>query len=80
MSAESAAAFVERMRIDGEFADKVAACSSEEEKRALLQAEGFDFTDEELEEEEPGLSIDDLEIIAGGIPTIPPVNDPTGLD
>lgn len=48
MSTESARAFVERMKRDGEFRRRVAEAESSEVRRRILKYEGFDFTDEEL--------------------------------
>ena len=49
MSIESAKAFVERMKTDGEFRNRVAEAESPEARARILKYEGFDFTDEELE-------------------------------
>ena len=48
MSIESARAFVERMKTDGEFRNRVAEAESPEARARILKYEGFDFTDEEL--------------------------------
>jgi len=49
MSIESAKAFVERMKTDGEFRRRVAETESPEVRARILKYEGFDFTDEELD-------------------------------
>jgi predicted ribosomally synthesized peptide with nif11-like leader len=49
MSIESAKAFVERMKTDGEFRNRVAEAESPEVRERILKYEGFDFTDEELD-------------------------------
>lgn len=49
MSIESARAFVERMKTDREFRNRVAEAESPEVRARILKYEGFDFTDEELE-------------------------------
>jgi len=48
MSIESAKAFVERMKTNGEFRNRVAEAESPEARARILKYEGFDFTDEEL--------------------------------
>ncbi len=48
MSTESAKAFVERMKTDGEFRRRVAEAESPEVRARILKYEGYDFTDEEL--------------------------------
>ena len=48
MSIESARAFVERMKTDGEFRKRVAEAESPEVRARILKYEGFDFTDQEL--------------------------------
>jgi predicted ribosomally synthesized peptide with nif11-like leader len=49
MSIESAKAFVERMKADGEFRQRIAEAESSEVKAMILKYEGFDFTDKELD-------------------------------
>jgi len=49
MSIESARAFVERMKTDGEFRNRIAEAESREVRARILKYEGFDFTDEELD-------------------------------
>jgi len=45
---ESAKAFVERMKTDGEFRKRIAEAESSEVRARILHYEGFDFTDQEL--------------------------------
>lgn len=66
MSMESAKAFVERMKTDADFAQRVTACKSPESRIQLAKAEGFDFTSEEVKEASEELSEDDLELVSGG--------------
>ena len=49
MSVESARAFVERMKTDGEFRNRVSEAESPEVRARILKYEGFDFTDQELD-------------------------------
>ena len=49
MSIESARGFVERMKTDGEFRNRVAEAESPEIRARILKYEGYDFTDEELD-------------------------------
>lgn len=46
---ESAKAFVERMKEDGEFRRRIAEAESPEVKARILKYEGYDFTEEELD-------------------------------
>ncbi len=66
MSVESAEAFVERMKTDEEFAKRIAAAESSEQRWAVVKAEGFDFTKEEIEEATAELSEDELASVAAG--------------
>ncbi len=49
MSIESARAFIERMKTDGEFRRRIAEAESPEVRARILKYEGFDFTDRELD-------------------------------
>ena len=49
MSIESAKAFVERMKTDGEFRKRIAEAESLDVRARILKYEGFDFTDKELD-------------------------------
>ncbi len=49
MSIESAKTFVERMKTDPEFRRRIAEAESPEVRARILEYEGFDFTDEELD-------------------------------
>lgn len=55
MSNESAKAFIERMKADKEFANKIAAIKDPKERIRQIKAEGFDFSIEELKSGERGL-------------------------
>ena len=49
MSVESARKFTERIKQDEELAEKLRNCSSTEERKEIIKAEGFDFTAEEIQ-------------------------------
>ena len=68
MSIESARAYVERMREDEEFRQRVEKATESEEKKKIILEAGLDFTQEELKQaaEEIPLSDDELETVAGG--------------
>jgi predicted ribosomally synthesized peptide with nif11-like leader len=76
MSIESAKLFSERMKKDEEFAKKVIACKDIEDRNALIQKAGFDFTASEFREAGMILSDDELDDIVGsGSQTFnPPIN------
>lgn len=66
MSIESAKKFMERMKTDEEFAQKITDCNGKEARMEAVKAEGFDFTPEELVEVSSELGNDDLDQVAGG--------------
>ncbi|MBW4054614.1 MAG: Nif11-like leader peptide family natural product precursor [Proteobacteria bacterium] len=66
MSIESAQAFIERMKTDEEFAKRVIECTDTEARNALVNAEGFDFTPDQVKEASGELSEEELEAVAGG--------------
>jgi len=55
MSIESAKAFLERMETDKVFCKKVAACKDAAARLALVKAEGFDFSAQEIKKLTPQL-------------------------
>ncbi|MBT3255627.1 MAG: Nif11-like leader peptide family natural product precursor [Deltaproteobacteria bacterium] len=66
MSIESAKAFIDRMKTDEEFRNRVTATKTVEERKAIVEAEGFEFSAEDIEEGKNSLSEDELEIVSGG--------------
>ncbi len=66
ISIESVKAFLERIRNDEEWRNKLNAAQSKEERLAMAKAEGFDFTEEELNLIRDELSEEMLDKIAGG--------------
>jgi predicted ribosomally synthesized peptide with nif11-like leader len=66
MSIESAKAYLERIKSDPDFASKVSSLDSPEEKAALIKAEGFDLTGEEIGQLRGALSDDELGQISAG--------------
>lgn len=66
MSIDSANAFVERMKIDEEFAKKVTACKDADTRMAYIKDEGFDFTVAEITTVKGELSDEELDLVAGG--------------
>ena len=66
MSIESAKSYIERMKTDKEFAEKVMAFKDTEARTAFVKAAGFDFTINEIKEEISELTDNDLEFISGG--------------
>ncbi len=67
MSIESAKAFLERMKTDGEFAESVAKCSDGKARMAFVKNAGFDFTAEEINQVSSSLSDSELDQVAGGL-------------
>ena len=66
MSAESAKAFVERMKTDQEFADRVMMASNRETRMEIVNDAGYEFTPEEMDVVREQLSDEDLDAVAGG--------------
>ena len=66
MSIESARLFMARMRTDEDFARKINSCKDFGTRWALIRADGFDFTAEEIHAVQDGLRDDELEQVSGG--------------
>jgi len=66
MSIESAKAFLERVRNDEDFRKELEGMSSVEERTKFVKAQGFDFTEKELDEVTADLGEDQLEGVSGG--------------
>ncbi len=66
MSVESAKAFIERMKTDQEFADKVTACEDATARRQLIESAGFDITAEEVKSVASEFSQAELQNVSGG--------------
>ncbi|MGE5396074.1 MAG: Nif11-like leader peptide family natural product precursor [Chitinophagales bacterium] len=66
MSIESAESFIERMKTDETFAQKVASYQDAKERRVFLEKEGLNFTDSELKQACQELSDSDLSVVTGG--------------
>jgi predicted ribosomally synthesized peptide with nif11-like leader len=66
MSQQQAQACIEKMKVDEAFRAKVMAVEDVAVRVKLINAEGFDCTEEELKAESQRLSDDDLNKVAGG--------------
>ena len=66
MGIESAKAYLERMRNDEEFRKKVLVCTDAKSRMALVNAEGFDFTEEDIKVVTAALGDKELASAAGG--------------
>lgn len=66
MSIESARLFITRMRTDSDFAQKINSCKDFGTRWALIRADGFNFTAEEIHAAEDDLRDDELEQVSGG--------------
>ena len=66
MSIESAKAFIERLKTDEEFRERVKDAADKETRIALVNAEGFDFSEEDIKAVKSELSDDELQAISGG--------------
>ncbi len=66
MSIESAKAYIERLKTDEEFRELMKDAADKEARIALVKAEGFDFSEEDIKAVESELSDDELDEVAGG--------------
>lgn len=66
MSVENAKAFMEKVKEDQEFAKQVAAKKGPAERHEFVKSQGFDFTEEELNQVSSSLSDEELDAVAGG--------------
>ena len=71
MSMESAAAFYERVKKDGELQEKLKELGSKEKVQSYVKNDlGYDFTKEEMQsvlfEQNPKMTDEDLEAAVGG--------------
>ncbi len=66
MSLESAKSFVEKMKIDENFRNKVTECKDQESRMAFVKSQGFDFTADDITLAKGELGDDVLDTIAGG--------------
>jgi predicted ribosomally synthesized peptide with nif11-like leader len=76
MSIESAKAFAERITTDEAFRIQLQKASSGKEHQALVQAAGYNFTQEEWKIVMSELSEQQLEAVAGGASTVVSYNIP----
>lgn len=51
MSMESAKLFVERIKNDEDFRNRVNECKDNETRKAFVSQQGFDFTGEDIEQD-----------------------------
>ena len=66
MSIESAQAFIERLKTDGDFRNRVTAAETAEARKTIAEAEGFAFSKEDINAEVGQLTEEDMELISGG--------------
>ncbi len=66
MSIESAKAFIERIKVDKEFATSVSEFGSKDERMVFVKENGFDFTADELNSLTKEITDEDLSKITGG--------------
>ncbi len=66
MSIESAKAFIERVQTYEEFRERMKDAADKEARIALVNAEGFDFSEEDIKAVKSELSDDELDAVSGG--------------
>ena len=66
MSADGIKSFIERIRTDEVFANKVAACKDVQDRVAFAKAAGFDFTPDQFAAMLGELTDKELKCVVGG--------------
>ena len=66
MSIQSAEAFIERLKTDEEFRNRITKAETAEARKAIIKAEGFEFTKEDIKKGMELLTDDELDQVAGG--------------
>lgn len=66
MSIESATQFLEAVKTDKAFADRLAQTASIEERTRIVKDAGYSFTAAELSEVKGELTTEELDAVAGG--------------
>ena len=66
MSKEAAKAYIERLKSDEEFRQRVAGCKNMEERFAVAKQEGYEFTSEEIKQLNDELNSEELAGVSGG--------------
>jgi predicted ribosomally synthesized peptide with nif11-like leader len=66
MSKESAEEFLNKILNDNEFKNQLESAPDKESKLKLISSEGFDFTEEELDNAKSKLEMEELDMVAGG--------------
>ena len=72
---ESTKAYIERLKTDEEFRERMKDAADKEARIALVNAEGFDFSEEDIKAVESELSDDELEAVSGGGGNVANVGD-----
>jgi predicted ribosomally synthesized peptide with nif11-like leader len=71
MSIESARCFTDRLKTDKQWRNKLSEAKDKQARLAMVEAEGFDFTESEMKEVSAGLSDEELAGVDGGIDDCP---------
>ena len=66
MSVDQARAFIEKMKSDGAFRDRIMAIEAVDARLAAASDAGFEFTEAEIKEVKSELNDDELDRAAGG--------------
>jgi len=66
MSVDQARAFIEKMKSDEAFCDRIMAIEAVDARLAAASDAGFEFTDTEINEVKSELNDDELDRVAGG--------------
>jgi len=66
MSLDQARAFIEKMKSDGAFRDRIMAIEAVDARLAAARDAGFEFTEAEIKEVNSEFKDDQLDCVAGG--------------
>jgi len=70
MSVDQARAFIEKMKTDEAFRNRIVAIEAVDARLAAASDAGFVFTEAEIKEVKSELNDDELDRVAGGMPGI----------
>jgi len=70
MSVDQARAFIEKMKSDEEFRDRIMAIEAVDARLAAARDAGFVFTEAEIKEVKSELSYEELDRVEGGVKNV----------
>jgi len=70
MSVDQARAFIEKMKSDEAFRDRIMAIEAVDARLAAVRDAGFEFTEAEINEVKSELSYEELDRVEGGVKNV----------